>query len=171
MDDTLQYRRGPVKEEAKYWPFILRRLTDMEPQEKREAPVGLVTVKQLKEDIFHNIEMLFNSRCHTTFDNFKGHEDIENSVLGFGIKDFCGKTNNGDYKESLRRHIVKQLRIFEPRLEPASIQVTFSQEKSGAVLEYSIGGTILLKEVDEEVRFFSNLNLESGNASLYIADD
>ncbi|MDR1948637.1 MAG: type VI secretion system baseplate subunit TssE [Spirochaetaceae bacterium] len=171
MDNSLQYQRGPVKEEAKYRPFILRRLTDMEPQVKKEAPVGLVTVKQLKEDIFNNIEMLFNSRCHTTFEELKNYGDVENSVLGFGIKDFCGRTNAGDYKEILRQHIIKQLRTFEPRLEPSSISVDFSQEKYGAVLEYEISGVIRLKEADDEVRFFSNLDLESGNASLFIAED
>ncbi|MDR3160107.1 MAG: GPW/gp25 family protein [Spirochaetaceae bacterium] len=176
MDDGLQYSREPVKEEAKYRPFILRRLTDMEPQEKREPAVGLVTAKQLKEDIFANIEMLFNSRCHTVtaaMDAWgsKGSSDVEDSVLGFGIKDFCGKTGLDSYKEEMRQHIIKQLRIFEPRLEPSSLSVEFSEKKSGFLLEYEISGIIRLKEVGEEVKFFSNLDLESGTAALYAADE
>jgi type VI secretion system protein ImpF len=171
MDNSLQYIRGPVKEDAKYRPFVLKRLTDMEPQIKKELPYGLATVKQLKEDIFDNIEMLFNSRSHAAFGEVGEYADIENSVLGFGIRDFCGKTSSGDYKEELRQHIMKQLRIFEPRLDPSSIIVDFSQEKDGSILEYMISGIIRIKEVNEEVKFFSNLDLESGNASLSVADE
>ncbi|MDR2630384.1 MAG: type VI secretion system baseplate subunit TssE [Spirochaetaceae bacterium] len=170
MDDSLQYTRGPVKEEAKYRPFVLRRLTDMEPQEKKEPVLGLVTIKQLKEDIFNNIEMLFNSRCHTVTEEFKG-ADVENSVLGFGIKDFCGKTSVDAYREEMRQHIVKQIQTFEPRLAPSSISVSFSEKKSGFLLEYEISGIVQVKEANEEVKFFSNLDLESGNASLYKVDE
>jgi type VI secretion system protein ImpF len=171
MDNGLQYSSGVVKEEAKYRPFVLRRLTDMEPQEKKEPALGLVTVRQLKEDIFTNIEMLFNSRCHTVTGELKAFSEVEDSVLGFGIKDFCGKTSVDSYREEMRRHILKQLRIFEPRLEPSSITVEFSEENSGFLLEYEIGGVIRLKEVGEEVKFFSNLDLESGAAVLYTADE
>ncbi|MDR0402593.1 MAG: type VI secretion system baseplate subunit TssE [Treponema sp.] len=171
MDDSLQYQGGPIKEEAKYRPFVLKRLTDMEPQTKKELPYGLETANRLKEDIFNNIEMLFNSRSHTASGEMGEWADVEDSVLGFGVKDFCGRTSSDDYKEELRQHITKQLRIFEPRLDPASITVDFSQEKDGSVLEYSIGGVIRVKEVNEEVKFFSNLDLESGNASLSMADE
>jgi type VI secretion system lysozyme-like protein len=171
MDNSLQYSREPVQEEAKYRPFVLRRLTDMEPQEKKESVTGLVTAKQLKEDIFTNIEMLFNSRCHTLTEGLKGSSDVEDSVLGFGIKDFCGKTSLDNYKEEMRQHLLKQLRTFEPRLEPSSLNVEFPEKESGFLLEYAISGIIRLKEADEEVKFFSNLDLESGSAALYVADD
>jgi type VI secretion system protein ImpF len=171
MNDGLQYSRGPVKEDAKYRPFILRRLTDTAPQEKKESTAGLVTVKQLKEDIFANIEMLFNSRCHTVTGGLKGYSDVEDSVLGFGIRDFCGKTGLDSYKEEMRQHILRQLQIFEPRLEPGSINVEFSDKEAGFLLKYGISGVIRLKEVDEEVKFLSNLDLESGTAVLYAADE
>jgi type VI secretion system protein ImpF len=171
MDNGLQYRSGPVKEEAKYRPFVLKRLTDMEPQTKKELSYGLETSNQLKEDIFNNIEMLFNSRSHTASGEAGGRVDVEDSVLGFGVRDFCGRTSSDDYREELRQHIMKQLRVFEPRLDPSSITVDFSQEKSGSVLEYSISGIIQVKEVNEEVKFFSSLDLESGNASISIPDE
>jgi type VI secretion system protein ImpF len=171
MDKNSQSLSSPVKEDAKYRPFVLKRLTDMEPQTKKELPYGLATIKQLKEDIFYNIEMLFNSRSHTLSGEAGWCADVESSVLGFGIRDFCGKTSSGDYKEELRQHIIKQLRTFEPRLDPSSVTVDFSQEKDGSTLEYMIGGTIRIKEVNEEVKFFSNLDLESGNASLSMAEE
>jgi type VI secretion system protein ImpF len=171
MDNSLQYRSGPVKEEAKYRPFVLKRLTDMEPQTKRELPYGLETVNQLKEDIFNNIEMLFNSRSHAASGEAGGWVEVENSVLGFGVKDFCGRTSSDDYREELRQHIMKQLRVFEPRLDPSSLTVDFSQERDGSILEYAISGVIKAKEVNEEVKFFSSLDLESGSASLSITDE
>jgi type VI secretion system lysozyme-like protein len=147
----------------------------MEPHVKQEPPTTLVTVKQLKEDVFHNIEMLFNSRCHsTTFDTASARGDvksIEDSVLGFGIKDFCGKPSSEESREEMRLHIVRQIMTFEPRIEPSSIAVDFVESKSGAVLEYSISGILKLKEVKEELVFLSRLDIETGIATLRIADD
>ncbi|MDR1469215.1 MAG: GPW/gp25 family protein [Spirochaetaceae bacterium] len=171
MDDGLQYLKGPVKEDVKYRPFILKRLTDTEPQIKKELPYGLATAKQLKEDIFDNIEMLFFSRSHAGFGELGDDAEVGNSVLGYGIQDFCGKTVSGDYKEELRQHIMKQIRTFEPRLDPSSVIVDFSQERDGSILEYVIGGVIKVKEVNEEVKFFSRLDIESGIASLSVADE
>jgi type VI secretion system protein ImpF len=171
MDDSLQYVSGPVKENAKYRPFVLKRLTDKEPQVKKEVSYGLATVKQLKEDVFDNIEMLFFSRSHAASGEVGNDTEVENSVLGFGIRDFCGKTVSDDYKEELRRHIKRQIRIFEPRLAPSSIVVDFVQERDGSILEFVISGTIQAKEVTEEFKFLSSLNLESGTASLSMADD
>lgn len=142
----------------------------MEPHKKSEPPMGLVTAEQLKADIFANIEMIFNSRRRITAENFFGCVEVENSVLGFGITDFCGKTKSEDYREEMRQHILKMLRLFEPRLEPSSITVNFSQEKDGSILEFAIGGVIRLIEVNEEVLFLSSLDLESGNASLSIEE-
>jgi type VI secretion system lysozyme-like protein len=158
------------KEDARYKPYVLKRLTDFDPYEKKEVSVGVISAKQVKEDVFENIDMLFNSRSHPSLEEFKGYGEIENSVLGYGISDYCGKICNRDDKESLRLHIIKQLKDFEPRLSAGSINVEFtsSELNANSLIELRISGLISVGQVSEEVLFISRLDLETGNAELKV---
>ena len=157
-----------VKEDVLYKPFSLKRLTDNYPSEQSEGDGTLITVKQLREDVFDNIDMLFNSRSHPSLEDLKNYEELNDSVLGFGISDFCGKQSSTASRANLQEEIFRQIRLFEPRLDPASITVDFrdSSKTESSSLEFSISGTIKVKEVNEEIAFISRLNLESGSAEL-----
>ena len=159
---------GTAKEDVLYKPFTLKRLTDHDPYAQSEGHGTLITVKQLREDVFDNIDMLFNSRSHASLADLKGCQELEESVLGFGITDFCGRQSSTASREALREHIAAQIRLFEPRLDPDSIVVEFRDEQEGdsTSLEFRISGNIKVKEVNEEIAFISRLNLESGNADL-----
>ncbi|MDR2743037.1 MAG: type VI secretion system baseplate subunit TssE [Treponema sp.] len=165
-------RRIIRKEDVRYKPYVLKRLSDDEPYEKRENLQNVITEKQVKDDIFRNIEMLFCSRSHLSLAEFKGHDDIENSVLGYGITDYCGKVCSDDEREFLLGHIKKQIRDFEPRLAPDSVDVKFANPDFAmrSLLELRISGRIAVEQVDEEVLFVSRLDLETGNASLSYAN-
>ncbi|MDR2659222.1 MAG: GPW/gp25 family protein [Spirochaetaceae bacterium] len=156
------------KEDARYKPYVLRRLVDTEPYEKTERVQNVITEKQVKDDIFRNIEMLFYSRSHPSLKEFKDYEDVANSVLGYGIYDYCGKVCTSADREELVEQIKKQLRIFEPRLAPDSIKVEFGSIESSmrSMLELRISGLIVVGQVNEEVLFISRLDLETGNATL-----
>lgn len=156
------------KEDAKYWPCLLRRLTDSAPDEKKENYSTGITIKQLKKDIFDNIEMLLNSRSHPQEDDLGKRDELKDSVLAFGLADFCGKVCTQDDKEEIREHIQHQLRIFEPRLKPDSINVTLTQNEreTKSVLEFQISGMIDVPELSEEIVFISRLDLETGNSLL-----
>ena len=163
------YHDGAAKEDILYKPFTLKRLTDNAPSERSEGVGSMITGKQLKDDIFENLDMLFNSRCHAHLADLKGYVELEESVLGYGITDFCGRQSSTNSRDSLRDHIFKQIQFFEPRLDPSSVVVEFLDNKPGAdstSLEYRISGVIVVKGVNEEFAFISRLNLESGAAEL-----
>jgi type VI secretion system lysozyme-like protein len=163
--------RNIRKEDVRYKPYVLKRLTDDEPYEKREIVQTVITEKQVKDDIFRNIEMLFCSRSHPSLAELKSYEDVENSVLGYGISDYCGKVCGDEEREFLLEHIKKQIRDFEPRLAPDSIEVKFANPDVAmrSLLELRIGGRIVVEQVNEEVLFISRLDLETGNVSLSYA--
>ncbi len=156
------------KEDAKYWPCLLRRLTDFSPDEKKENYAAGITIKQLKKDIFDNINMILNSRSHPQEADFKGRQEISESVLAYGLTDFCGKVCSQDDRETIREHILQQLRLFEPRLNPETTDVVLieSDKESRSVLEFHISGMIDVGELREEIVFVSKLNLETGNSDL-----
>jgi type VI secretion system lysozyme-like protein len=168
MESSGDKRRNIRKEDARYKPYVLKRLTDDEPYEKREHVETVITEKQVKDDIFKNIEMLFCSRSHPTLADFNGYEDVEDSVLGYGISDYCGKVCGDEDREFLLEHIKKQIRDFEPRLVPDSIEVAFANPDVAmrSLLELRISGRIAVEQVNEEMLFISRLDLETGNASL-----
>ena len=168
MPMPTQHNDGTAKEDVLYKPFTLKRLTDHDPSVQSEGYGALITVKQLREDVFDNIDMLFNSRSHASLEDLKGFKELEESVLGFGITDFCGRQSSTASREALREHIYRQIQLFEPRLDPASVNVEFRDAGGGdaSSLEFKISGNIKVKEVNEEVAFISRLNLESGNAEL-----
>ncbi|MFP3040540.1 type VI secretion system baseplate subunit TssE [Treponema primitia] len=165
MPDNTAYS---AKEEARYKPYTLKRLTDFDPSVKTEAAESLITEKQIKEDIFENIDMLFNSRSHADLADLKGYDDVADSVLGFGISDFCGRQSSTSSREELRAQIFKQISLFEPRLNPESITIELLDPSAGdgMSMNFRIGGVINTKEVNEEIFFISKLNLESGSAEL-----
>ncbi|GHU39408.1 type VI secretion system protein ImpF [Spirochaetia bacterium] len=168
MADNLQYQGYVAKEEASYKPFVLRRLTDSDPYEKKETKKTLVTIKQIKEDIFENIDMLFNSRSHAGTKEIKGYKEVEESVYCYGISDFCGKIGTSNQRIDLCAHIVRQLQIFEPRLVPKTIHVELVENKnnSATMLELHIAGEVKTEKVNKEVLFISKMDLETGNVHL-----
>jgi type VI secretion system lysozyme-like protein len=163
---------GTAKKEAFYKPYTLIRLTDYDPSERSEGSEGLITVKQLKEDVFENIDMLFNSRSHASAADLMGSEELELSVLGYGISDFCGRQSSTASRNALREHIFRQISFFEPRLDPSSLRIELQdiKESDSTCLEFRISGNIKVNDVDEEIAFISRLNLESGNADLRLDD-
>jgi type VI secretion system lysozyme-like protein len=171
MANGSETRRNIRKEDARYKPYVLKRLTDDEPYEKREIARNVITEKQVKDDIFRNIEMLFCSRSHPSLAELEGYEDIKNSVLGYGISDYCGKVCGDEEREFLLEHIKKQIRDFEPRLAPDSVAVEFANPDFAmrSLLELRISGRITVEQVNEEVLFVSRLDLETGNISLSYA--
>jgi type VI secretion system protein ImpF len=157
-----------TKEDARYWPCLLRRLTDFEPEEKKESFAGAITFRQLKKDIFENIAMLLNSRSHPREKELEKWPELKESVLSYGLSDFCGRMSSRNENEEIREHILKQLLYFEPRLAADSVSVVFlaNPDGSNSVLEFQIQGRIEVGELNEEIVFISKLDLETGTSSL-----
>jgi predicted component of type VI protein secretion system len=117
--------------------------------------------------------MLFNSRSHAGLNDLKGYEEVEDSVLGYGISDFCGRQSSTASREALQAHILKQIGLYEPRFDTASIDINLIDTKGGdaSSIEFRISGIIRTKEVNQEISFISKLNLESGNAELRLENN
>lgn len=161
-----------LKEEALYLPCILRRLTDLEPQIQKEPyAAGVFTAKQLKRDIFENIETILNSRSHTLRKDLEKYDGLNSSVLGYGLPDFCGKICTQEGREEIRDIILQQILHFEPRLAPTSVAVDFLQDEPtyGSTLEFQISGYIQVGQLSEEVVFISKLDLETGCSTVQTA--
>ncbi|MCQ2966232.1 MAG: type VI secretion system baseplate subunit TssE [Alphaproteobacteria bacterium] len=156
------------KSEIRYWPCLLRRIIDLNPEEKKEVFIPGVTLKSLKSDIYKNINMLLNSKSHPSEEELERWPEIQNSVINYGLPDYCGLINTQDNREKVRERIEFQLKTFEPRLDPESLEVEFVEETDGSKskITYQIRGNIRVAEIEEEIVFKSFLDLETGMSTV-----
>lgn len=158
-----------------FMPCLLGRLIDQNPEQKTEVFTRGISLKQLKQNILWNIELILNSRSHPTSDVWADDPAVTDSVLGMGVSDFCGLSHSATAREKLRQEIIHQLSVFEPRLEKDSLEVNYihsnDEKNSDSVLELEIFAWISVETVREELVFRSRLDLESGTATLNNADE
>jgi type VI secretion system protein ImpF len=161
--------KDPGRDDARYLPYVLKRLTDFEPYDKREKYAAAISMQQVKDDIYENVLMLFNSRTHPSVGELKGFPEVTKSVLFYGISDYCGKICSKDDREKLRQHIVTQLEDFEPRFRPGTVEVSFAETTAVGMesrMEFNVSGLVEVNELQEEVVFVSRLDMETGSTEL-----
>src|ERR1700688_4634277 len=96
---------------------LLDRLTDLEPDSKREArPRDWEEMRQLKVSLCRDLGALLNTR-RAEADFPPEYEEATNSLLSFGVADFTSyDLKGGGDRERVRRSIERAIRQFEPRL-------------------------------------------------------
>lgn len=157
-----------------FMPCLLGRLTDQNPEQKKEDFSRGISLKQLKHNILWNIELILNSRSHPASAVWKNDPAITDSVIGMGLPDFCGSSHSAEAREKIRKEIIHQLSVFEPRLEKESIEVNYignNDSGSNSVLELEISAWITVEPLREELIFRSKLDLESGSATINSLDE
>lgn len=141
-----------------YLPSLLSRLS-------KEDADSFSDIEMLKEEILDNIFMLLNSRVRPEKKDLENDPFLYRSVLGYGLSDFCGISNNSSNVDNLLKEIREQVEFFEPRLDPASIKVQKVKNKDKdlpANVKIAISGRISVPPYTDEVNFLFTLDLESG---------
>jgi type VI secretion system protein ImpF len=153
---------------ARYKPYVLKRLTDLHPDEPDEAYSPVISMNDVEADIYDNLVTLFNSSSHPSLSEMKGYAELEHSVLGYGIEDYCGAVTSRDDRENLRVNIERQIKFFEPRLAPKTVRVEIVESALGvsAEMQFRISGHVTVAEADKELVFLSKLDVETGRAEL-----
>jgi type VI secretion system protein ImpF len=105
-------------------PSLLDRLTDLDPEVKREAPPGSSVIRrEFWSGLCRDLTALLNTR-RAAEDFDRSYEEAANSLLTFGIIDFTSfNLKMGIEQELLRRSMERAIRQFEPRLERVTVTV------------------------------------------------
>jgi type VI secretion system protein ImpF len=154
--------------DAVYKPYVLKRLTDENPETKTEQFKTAISMKDVKDDIKENINMLFNSSGHLSAQELGNYAEFDSSVLYYGVTGYCGNVSSADDRERLRQHVLKQIRDFEPRLlsESVKVELVNQSREYKTTLEFSISGTVSVAEISEELVFLSKMNVETGKTEI-----
>ncbi len=163
-----------IRAADRYMPCLLSRLVDKNPEKKTDAGFSRgVSVKTLKREILRNIEMILNSASHPSRRELGDDPLVCTSVLALGLPDFCGVSHGAESRERLRSEILRQVRLFEPRIRPESLEVVVSDAKDAAgtsVLDAEIRGLIEVSPLREELVFRSRFDLETGTVAVSLPE-
>jgi type VI secretion system protein ImpF len=150
-------------------PSLLDRLRDDHPEEQRVDKVGnrVLTLSQLRRSVQRDIAWLLNA---SNLDReVKGFDEVEKSVVNFGIPDLAGFTVSSLDIGVLEKTIQQALENFEPRLIKNSIrlQAELDPEKmSHNTLIIDIECDLWAFPAPVELLLRTELDFESGDVSV-----
>jgi type VI secretion system protein ImpF len=140
---------------------ILDRLTDLQPDSKKEAPSShWEQMRELKAALCADLSALLNTRrAETDFDS--GFQEASNSLLTFGVADFTAyNLKNGIEQERVRRSIERAIRRFEPRLTRVSVSMD-EPDPLKPVLRFQISAMLRTGHSGEPILFDLTLHRDS----------
>ena len=147
---------------------VLDRLIDDRPDDTRERPwTPAQTMTKLREAVRRDLEALLNTRerCRGWPDIL---EEIEESVVGYGLPDFSVLSLQGRWRENLRRRVLETIRRFEPRL--SQIDVRFEDQGEGLerAARFRIEALMHADPAPEPVAF--NTQIDGATRLMSVAD-
>ena len=149
---------------------ILDRLTDLEPEIRKEAPLTpWEAMRQYKASLCRDLTALLNiRRAEEDFD--RSYQESTNSLLTFGLTDFTSfNLKNGMDQERVRRSIERVIRQFEPRLTQITVTVE-PPDPVKPVLRFQIVALLRMDPGGEAVLFDASLHRDSRRFTVSGAD-
>jgi type VI secretion system protein ImpF len=154
----------------KLQPCLLERLRDDEPSNKEEIRSSrVVSLFRYKESVLRDLRWLLNARCPPPDVELGDYTEAAESVLNFGLPDFCGISTSSANVEELRRAIEITLRRFEPRIDRRSLQVRVVEEQSAVApgtVAFEIRGQLWARPIPEPLYIRTRLDLETGQTEV-----
>jgi type VI secretion system protein ImpF len=147
-----------IREDQPLIPSVLDRLLDEEPDKQVEAPKSRHQIlRELKQSVRRDLENLLNTRWRCVYWP-PDLEEIDLSVVNYGIPDFTGANMGGVAdRESLRRIIEQVVRKFEPRFKTIKVTLLGNRDETDRTLRFRIDALLYAEPAPEPVVFDSQL--------------
>jgi type VI secretion system protein ImpF len=154
-------------------PCLFDRLIDLKPDENVESRAERVlSLSRYREGVLRDIQWLLNSSAHLEEEGLDDFPQVSHSVFNFGKRDISGLTASSFDPLALEEEITRAIRLFEPRIDPASVKVrsVAAPEASkrarhpGAYncLTFEITGELWAHPAPEEFFLRTSLDVETG---------
>jgi type VI secretion system protein ImpF len=147
-------------------PSLLDRLTDDEPDKEVESrEKRVISASRLRECVARDIAWLLNCVNLGGEETLAGYPEVARSVVNFGIPDLTGAAVSGIDSGVLQRRLREAILAFEPRLTPATLQVTVStdgQRMDGRSLTFSIASEMWAQPIPLNLYLKTDVDLETG---------
>ena len=151
----------------KLQPSLLDRLTDLQPERKKESTSQQVlTQQQYRNAVIRDIGWLLNSVSLDSVYALDAYPRVKHSVLNYGLPDISGHTASSIDTVVLENDLQRVIYEFEPRIIPNSLKIkVHSQpdEMNHNSLVFEIEGVVFGQPMPFQVVLRSELDLESGD--------
>jgi len=152
-------------------PSLLDRLRDDEPHVAEEGrDKRTMTAARLRDYVVRDLGWLFNTTRATTRDDQPAMPHVEASVLGYGIPDLTGAVIAGMDIDVLAQRIRAAIVAFEPRLDPATLQVDITTDSSRMdrlTLSFRIVSTMWAQPMPLNLYLKTDVDLETARFSVF----
>jgi type VI secretion system protein ImpF len=152
-------------------PALLDRLTDDEPDkqlEPREARV--VSKSRMRQAVLRDLVWLLNATQFQPETELTRAPNVRRSVLNFGLPALSGVTASSLDVRGLARAIREAIQAFEPRILPATLQVSTLLEPGALdhhnVIGIEIRGDLWAQPVPLEFLVRTEFDLETGKVRI-----
>jgi len=152
-------------------PALLDRLADdqpevaLEPREKR-----LITKAKLRSAVLRDLVWLFNCTRPSAREGISLYPHAARSVLNFGLPALSGETASTLDVIDLEQRIHQAILDFEPRIDPASLEVKAQtsevQMDQHNVVSVQIRGFLWAQPLPLELLLRTEVDLETGKVEI-----
>jgi type VI secretion system protein ImpF len=151
-------------------PCLLDRLTDDEPEVKRESrDQRVVSLRRYKAAVLRDLEMLLNSRAHASGDDIYEFSDVARSVLNYGIPDLCGMPVLNISPAEVEAEVKQAILCFEPRISRESLSVRMVSPTDSEyirTISFEIEGRLWAQPLPDHLFVKTEVDLETGHHKL-----
>jgi type VI secretion system protein ImpF len=163
--------KGLRSEADRLQPALLDRLTDDEPEQKREPPrQAVISKSNLKRHVLRDLGWLFNTTSHHVTDELDDYPEVRNSVINYGIPPLAGRQFSGIDWSEFERALHQAVLSFEPRIVPESLKVTaltpVDRLSHHNQLQFEVRGEVWSVPFPIELLLRSQLDLETGQVTV-----
>jgi type VI secretion system protein ImpF len=151
-----------ISDDRQLVPTILDRLLDDNPGQAHDPlRTSGFLLRELKKSVRRDLENLLNTRYRCR--EIPTHlEELETSLLNYGIPDFTGAVfANEDDRKELRRIIERIIRRFEPRFKEVTVHLDTKSTSNDRVIRFRIDALLHADPAPEPVVFDSQLEPSS----------
>lgn len=147
-------------------PCLLDRLTDEEPQSRRESSERRVmSLRKYREGVRRDLEFLLNTTRHSESESLGRFAEAVKSVVNFGIPDLCGRTLSGLSTFDVGRGIRQAIIQYEPRILPNTLSVNVVTSRSSMGMNsvrFEISGELWAIPTPDPLFYRTEVDLETG---------
>lgn len=149
-------------------PSLLDRLTDDEPENRRETPEKRVlSLQRLRDCVRRDLAFLLNSTHLAAVQDLGDYPEVERSTLNYGIPDLAGRPASTVDRSGLARRIRRAILDFEPRLIAGTVKVEAvvdPAQNSPNALHFDIQADLWSEPIPLRLYLRTDLDLEDGEA-------
>lgn len=161
---------GEIKPKEKLLPCLLDRLTDNEPDKRKESRKDRVmNMPQYRKAVLRDVAWLLNTYANEELSGFDQYGELASSVLNFGVRNMAGMTASSLSLDEIEYQLIKALRRFEPRILPNTISIDMTvdpDEMTNRSLRFEIRGDLWSQPIPESLFIRTQLDLETGKIKL-----